>query len=466
MKPISSSQTRGPDAAVSSRERDHLGRWPLAQEIYGIATTGPAEWSIRVGIYGEWGSGKTSVLEFVEGIARANNQVVLRFTPWQFSDSRALWHSFVAALEDELKSTLPGWVKYDLQKWKKPASTVMRFFSRRKDKIKEAADQKPVSMALAGIDLLKDYCAYTRRDLEKLLGSIRGTRILILVDDLDRTSPSIVPELLFAFKEVMDIPGVSFVCAFDPTIVGEILKSKHPGFDDGLKFLEKIIDYPRWLPIPSIDNLSKLALADSVDYFPYVSEPAIKEMIPLLPANPRAVRQFIRILALLKPQIERYYNSELHWRTILAANLIKIRFPRLAYPLLSSDGFWESIVTVKLFGNESREKLADVVKTHVDEIVAREHVELENKEREKVEAAMRSLCSETGSWLDLDTRSLRRQMNLAEEPYAVTWKEFDLLLADWIDRPFSEMVGGWIEGHAKKMTVAMLRFSVKLMTQH
>ena len=34
-------------------------------------------------------------------------------------------------------------------------------------------------------------------------------------------------------------PGVSFVCAFDPVVVGRVLGVGHPGFGDGLKFLDK-----------------------------------------------------------------------------------------------------------------------------------------------------------------------------------------------------------------------------------
>jgi hypothetical protein len=39
----------GFDVAVRRREDDFLNRWPLAKEIYGIAITGPQDWSGRVG---------------------------------------------------------------------------------------------------------------------------------------------------------------------------------------------------------------------------------------------------------------------------------------------------------------------------------------------------------------------------------------------------------------------------------
>ena len=49
---------KGYDSAVSSHDEDLLNRWPIAQEVYGIATTGPKDWSVRIGIYGEWGQEK------------------------------------------------------------------------------------------------------------------------------------------------------------------------------------------------------------------------------------------------------------------------------------------------------------------------------------------------------------------------------------------------------------------------
>ncbi len=48
----------GFDASVFDPKDDHLNRWPLARQIYNVAVNGPAEWSARIGVYGEWGTGK------------------------------------------------------------------------------------------------------------------------------------------------------------------------------------------------------------------------------------------------------------------------------------------------------------------------------------------------------------------------------------------------------------------------
>ena len=74
-------ETRGSryDAARSARDDVHLNRWPFAQEIYRIASSGPRDWSVRIGVYGEWKSGKTSVINFVNSMAREDGHIT--FTP-------------------------------------------------------------------------------------------------------------------------------------------------------------------------------------------------------------------------------------------------------------------------------------------------------------------------------------------------------------------------------------------------
>src|SRR5688572_21717884 len=88
-------QRQGFDAAVQERAADHLNRWPFAREIYGIASKGPPDWSVRIGIYGEWGTGKTSVLEFLQQMATRDGHVVVWFNPWEHSNKSELWVSFV-----------------------------------------------------------------------------------------------------------------------------------------------------------------------------------------------------------------------------------------------------------------------------------------------------------------------------------------------------------------------------------
>lgn len=441
-------QKGGFDASASCREHDHLNRWPFAQEIYGIATTGSKEWSVRVGIYGEWGTGKTSVLNFIARMANADGHVAVRFNPWEYSDSRALWHAFVASLDSEFQKHAPKWEPYDWGRWKNP---VWKLIDRIRKKLNLPTGSQRVTLPVLGIELLRDFCAYSRKDLQRLLIKAQPTRVLILIDDLDRTSATVVPEIFFALKEVMDIPGVAFICAFDPEVVGEVLKERHPGLGDGLKFLEKIIDYPRCLPVPTAEGLMNLALADAKESCDYIPVTALRDAVPLLPANPRAVRQFIRILALLLPQIERHYPTELRWPTILAANVLKVRHPRLAHPLLNDDDFWKTIEATGLLGTAKANELGEAIKKHVDKVSTSQRVKLDDSERGRIEEAMQTLCSQINPWFGIDAAALAYQMNVAEAPHAVTWKEFDSFLARWGEKPTVETADTWISEQARRV---------------
>ncbi len=251
----------------------------------------------------------------------------------------------------------------------------------------------------------------------------------------------------------MDIPGFSFVCAFDPIVVGKVLRRYNPGFGQGLKFLEKIIDYPRWLPSPSSEGLISLAIIESKRFSTYVPEEAIRETVPLLPKNPRAVRQFIRLLALLKPQIDRHYEHELNWPIILAANVLKVRHPQIAHDLLKDDDFWETIATTSLMaeGDEEQAQIGKEVDAHINRVTSRLGLNLAIVEKEEVRAALMRLCGQLDRFALRTSRFLVEQMEIAESPHAVTWKEYDEFLKVWGPNPSKNTARDWIQEHADEV---------------
>jgi hypothetical protein len=451
LKNSSSTEPRqiGFDAAVRRREDDFLNRWPLAKEIYGIAITGPQDWSVRVGIYGEWGTGKTSVLEFISEMAKQDGQILIRFNPWEHSTKDSLWRSFVLTVFKE-----PALAKI-AGATKAKAKGVVRSLFKGTDIIKSGVDiynDKAGQAVGSGLDFAKAFFSFGQNDLKSLRQELGNKRIIVLIDDLDRTAPELVPEILFALKELMDIPGFAFICSFDPVVVGEVLGEYHPGFGDGLKFLEKIIDYPRWLPPASVEGMANLAVADANRYCNYVPSQALRDAIPLLPQNPRAVRQFIRLLSLLKPQIQRHNETELRWPVILAANVLKIRQVRLAQVLLNDQTFWGKIGFIPLMAkNNAEAELDKALAEHLDNCAVKQNLTLASSEREQILAAMKYFSSNTNVWFGSGAEALVYQMNLAESPHAVTWKEFDEFFIQWELGQTQMCAIEWIANHSRKV---------------
>ncbi|HEV2455360.1 MAG TPA: P-loop NTPase fold protein [Verrucomicrobiae bacterium] len=439
----------GFDSAVKDREGDCLNRWPIAQEIYGIATTGPPGWSVRVGLYGAWGTGKTSVLEFIAYMAKQDGQCLIKFNPWRYSTKNALWEAFVLTVFSEPALQNVAGRKIKVAKgW---FSKLMSKSSVAQTGVSILNDKAGRTLGV-GLDLVKNLFSFGPDDLRQLQKHLRNRRVIVIIDDLDRTAPDLVPEILFALKELMDIPGFAFIAAFDPAVVGETLARYHPGFGDGLDFLEKIIDYPRWLPDASEAGLAKLAIKDAENFCSYVPKEALQEAITFLPRNPRAVRQFIRLIALLKPQIQRHHASELHWPVILAANAIKVRQSKLASALLGDKEFWGSIEFLPFSAKdgEKEAELNDVISKHVDKCAAACRVQLEPTERTEIFRALRSISSRiVTAWFGSGVDTLIYQMNVAESPHAVTWKEFEEFIERWNGHQAPATITAWIEQHSR-----------------
>jgi len=436
----------GYDAARSDRKDDHLNRWPFAQEIYRIAATGPRDWSVRVGVYGEWGSGKTSVLHFVESMARVDDHVVFSFNPWQYQSTEDLWKAFVEGLfsriEELTKTKSPG-------SRNRQAKAVAGYVTKPLPTIVSLWKQEAGDVAKGGLGLLRKYLIFSADDLKQLTEILGKRRLIVTIDDLDRTDARFVPEILFALKDIMDVPGMAFICAFDPVVVGKLLGGSHAGFGDGMKFLEKIIDYPRWLPQPTKEQLASLAVADVEKFYNFVPSRDLDETIALLPKNPRAIRKFIRLIALMEHQIQRHHPYEIQWPILLAANVLKIQFPKLSHEILEDTGFWDGVYKVTFMGESEDNDIKTLVAKKITSVIS--HLEKQEILDEKdLIQSVTSIASRLNARHGHSVEYLRYQFHLAEAPCAVTWKEFDSFVEHVeINSASVQPVLAWVEQHSE-----------------
>ena len=92
------------DRPIEQRAQDRLQRRPFAEAIANQIRAVPGEHGFTVAVVGEWGSGKTSVVNMVaetlqEGEA---STAVLRFNPWLFSGPADLMTRFFGELSAQL----------------------------------------------------------------------------------------------------------------------------------------------------------------------------------------------------------------------------------------------------------------------------------------------------------------------------------------------------------------------------
>jgi predicted KAP-like P-loop ATPase len=92
----------GYDAARSRRQEDDLDRWRFAAEIVEVIVSTPSDWSARIGVFGKWGSGKSTVLRFAKQMLTEGKNIVFWFNPWAVQNWNDLWEEFGNRLSEAL----------------------------------------------------------------------------------------------------------------------------------------------------------------------------------------------------------------------------------------------------------------------------------------------------------------------------------------------------------------------------
>ena len=98
------------DKPIKNLSEDSLGRASfsklLAQTLYNLKNSD----TFTVGLYGKWGSGKTSIVNMaLQELNRLQEDatektVVVHFEPWHFLDSKQLLNQFIIRLANEFGS--------------------------------------------------------------------------------------------------------------------------------------------------------------------------------------------------------------------------------------------------------------------------------------------------------------------------------------------------------------------------
>ena len=257
---------------------------------------------ITVGLYGDWGLGKTSILRILEKQLKDDNDtVVIYFDGWSFESfddaKMALIQGIVDALEKEERfSAKVGDALDELNaafvKVRKSINwmRVLRFAAKTIIPIAAAPSTGGASLIIPllinafkenkdnlvdiltsdkAADFLKNaigdeneeekYAAVRefRKDFEDLIKKSKQGRVVVLIDDLDRCLPRHIIENLEAIKLFLNVPKTAFVIAADSYIVSNAIRSEYKEILDaatkerpqlGDSYMEKFIQLPYRIP--------------------------------------------------------------------------------------------------------------------------------------------------------------------------------------------------------------------------
>lgn len=421
-----------PDRQISQESEDLLGRGRFARSIAEAILATPAGGTLRLGVYGGWGEGKTSVLELVRSELKGAGHVCVWLAPWIASDRDEFADRLLREMAAELNvdlSALHGAVKKS--SWAR--------------RLRGAAAEAHVSTKsldlLLGTSVQAHWDHKVRAaidDVRKSINAKLGDRkLVVLVDDLDRVRPDLVPGILLTLREALDQPNYFYVMALAPDVVERGLASTHAGWGGPREFLEKIVELPRYLPALT-DADVKTFLEGQLARLPELPDTdALRDLIGILPRNPRKLKLMLRHLASIRPLLARFASSEVAWDALYLCQLLRVEFPEEAAALMSDHSTVEDIEGGRMHGR--RAEWASEKGAPVDPGSARPEGEYAPKDADQASRFLR-ICEELRARTSLmrGRYDLSTLMKFPDEVPALTFLEVDQFLQDLDSVPASE----------------------------
>lgn len=320
------------DEALASAADDTLNRAAYARRAsHLIQTTHSFDSSSVLGLSGEWGSGKTSLINMIVEDLRGTRPDwrVAHFTPWATSDVAGLLGEFYSSLAD----ALPRRVRKHI----KPVfATVAGVAAPAAAMIPYAGGPASESMKRAGEALTK--APSWEKAFKKASERLKKleTPILVVVDDIDRLHVDELLTLLKVVRLLGRFDGVQYLLAYDDETLFRTLSASsivgERGDDSGSRFIEKIVQYPLVVP-PLLRHQQLSRLTDGLRQVSRVTDDgsgeritALMEDFSTLLRTPRAIDRY---LAQLRHHIPLVPPEEIDDEDVQILTLLRVSFPTL-----------------------------------------------------------------------------------------------------------------------------------------
>ena len=275
---------------------------------------------MTVGIQGDWGAGKTSLMNMVQARLNPENppgKSTIRtvfFNTWMYSQfdlgdqlSLLMLSSFVKKLTGD-KTDFSG---KKLLQWASKIGPNIISKQLTGMSIKELAGGEGNSLG-GETNLLESLKKEFEILCEELTTNSGLERIVFFVDDLDRLPPARAVELLEVMKNFLDVPRVVFVLACDYAVIAQGVEARlgiTNQQDGGRSFFDKIIQVPFKMPVHAY-KLGRFVgdLLEKVDWKLESGEEVIAVYQRLLEHsigfNPRSIKRLFNSLLLVKMVLE------------------------------------------------------------------------------------------------------------------------------------------------------------------
>lgn len=279
---------------------------------------------ITIALQGEWGSGKTSLMNLLKyHLCDVDDAPYfpIWINTWHYSLMKTPGHTIISILDGIINQI--GALNPSKQKWTESRKKIGGIFKKMATvgtKIAAGAvgvDGGFVDELLEGEESPQSDIVQLKEEISNLIDEILAenpskTGFTFYIDDLDRIDPPVAVEILELLKNIFDLEHCVFVLAIDYDVVIKGLKPKFGELTEQNErefrsFFDKIIQLPFSMPVASynvdaflVDALSKIEFFSPEELADVSLAEKLSEITRLsVGTNPRSLKRLTNTLALI-----------------------------------------------------------------------------------------------------------------------------------------------------------------------
>ncbi|MDN0134295.1 P-loop NTPase fold protein [Klebsiella pneumoniae] len=253
----------GFEGPVLKAEDDRYGYTAIAEGLARSISALDENVSTVIGIEGQWGSGKTSLLNLLTDKLKAQvpatTQIVV-FSPWVNSPDESPVNALMMTIAARLAkldtsamaqagkvAPLAEDILNYAQQTSRRLAPVTRFAGNFIPGLGLVADGMD-ALANTGLSGREKTAAELRADIEDKIAGL-GVSFIVVIDDLDRLEPAQAVEVLRMVRSVADFSRFRYVMCYDRDVLAHAVETGL-GVQNGKRYLQKIIPLSFSLPRP------------------------------------------------------------------------------------------------------------------------------------------------------------------------------------------------------------------------
>ena len=207
------------DKAINYKNEDKFQRYEFAKRIADTIEMREDKDCIVIGIYGAWGEGKTSIINFIDArLGEKENIIPFKFNPWRYGDEQYLLMQFFNQLASILDTKLKN-NSEEIGGLLKKYGSIIGFGVKLFSYGTVSVNAKEAAKALdTDIEVLKSR-----------IGEIidkSNQRIVVFIDDIDRLDKSEIYSVFRLVKLNADFSNLVYVLSFDDNMVASAIGNR------------------------------------------------------------------------------------------------------------------------------------------------------------------------------------------------------------------------------------------------